>query len=103
MQLFGRWSYIVGYSRKQSALSGLAPEAVIGKHFFREIAPCPAVGDLQGKFPALRAAGQNGHTKLLFVFKYARGTKLIEVALVYDAKTDRSTLLVKVVRSEPSL
>lgn len=94
---------IVGYNRGESALSGLAPEAVIGKNFFRDVAPCTAVRDFEGKFQALRAAGKNGHTKLLFVFKFAGGTKLVEIAIVYDAKTDISTLLVKTVMSEPSV
>lgn len=94
---------IVSYNRGESTLSGLAPEAVIGKNFFRDVAPCTAVRDFEGKFQALRATGKNGHTKLLFVFKFARGTKLVEIAIVYDAKTDVSTLLVKTVMSEPAL
>jgi photoactive yellow protein len=94
---------IIGYSRGESALSGLAPEAVIGKHFFRDVAPCAAVQDFAGRLERLRATGASGQAKLRFVFKYARGTKLVEIAMTYDASTDISTLLVKAMMTEPNL
>jgi hypothetical protein len=40
---------------------------------------------------------------LRFVFKYARGAKLVEIAMVHDAATDVTTLLVKAILSEPNL
>jgi photoactive yellow protein len=76
---------------------------VIGKNFFRNIAPCAAVREFQGTLEAMRAKGKNDRAKLSFVFKYARGAKLVEVAMVYHADTDTATLLVKVVLSEPKL
>jgi photoactive yellow protein len=94
---------ITGYNTAESRLSGLAAAQVMGKHFFRDVAPCAAVQDFGGKFAALRASGQNGRGQLRFIFKYARGAKLVEVVMVYDAATDRSTLLVKPVLTEPKL
>jgi photoactive yellow protein len=94
---------VTGYNRAESVLSGLSPASVIGKNFFRQIAPCAAVRDFQGKLEALRATGENGSAKLLFVFKYARGAKLVDVAMVYQAATDSATLLVKVALTEPRL
>jgi photoactive yellow protein len=94
---------ITAYSCQESALSGLSPASVIGKNFFGEIAPCTAVKQFYGIFQGLRAKGKNGRSKLRFVFKYARGAKLVEVVLVYHATTDTTTLLVDVVLSEPRL
>ena len=94
---------IVGYNRQESALSGLSAGRVIGKNFFLDIAPCTAVKEFQGTLEAMRARGKNDRAKLRFVFTFARGAKLVEVAMVYDAKADASTLLVKVVLSEPKL
>jgi photoactive yellow protein len=94
---------VTGYNRAESVLSGLSPASVIGKNFFRQIAPCTAVRDFQGKLEALRGTGENGSARLLFVFKYAHGSKLVEIAMVYHAVTDSATLLVKVALSEPSL
>lgn len=102
IQLTGE-GIITAYSRAESVLSGLSPATVIGKNFFRQVAPCTAVKEFQGKFEALRSKGQDGSATLLFVFKYAGGAKLVEVVIVYHAATDTATLLVKVALSEPSL
>ena len=102
IQLAGN-GIITAYSQGESVLSGLSPEAVIGKDFFRDVAPCTAVQEFQGTLEKMRTKGENDRAKLRFVFKYARGAKLVEVAMVYHAATDAATLLVKVMLSEPKL
>ena len=72
-------------------------------NFFREVAPCTAVRRFYGIFQDLRAKGKNASSKLRFVFKYARGAKLVDVVIVYHATSDSATLLVEVVLSEPKL
>ncbi len=94
---------IVAYNRAESVLSGLAPEAVIGKNFFRDVAPCTAVKEFGGKFQSLRAKGENGRSKIRFLFTFARGAKLVEIAMLYRAATDTSTLLIRLALSEPHL
>ena len=94
---------VVAYNRSESALSGLAPEKVVGKNFFRDVAPCTSVKEFVGRFEALRAQGENGRSKMRFVFKFARGAKLVEIVMVYRAATDTATLLVKLVLSESRL
>jgi photoactive yellow protein len=102
IQLQGDGS-ITAYNRGESALSGLAPEAAVGRNFFRDVAPCTAVKEFGGKFDALRARRENGRAKLRFVFKFAHGARLVEVVMIYRAATDTATLLVKLVLSEPPL
>jgi len=92
---------ITAYNHGESALSGLSLASVIGKDFFREVAPCTAVQQFRGKLENLRAKGENGRAKLRFVFKFAHGSKLVEVAMAYHAAKDMATLLVKTVLSEP--
>jgi len=94
---------ITAYNRSESALSGLAPESVIGRNFFRDVAPCTAVQEFGGRFESLRAKGENGRAKLRFVFKFAHGARLVEIVMVYRVATDTSTLLVKLEMSEPNL
>ena len=94
---------IIAYNRSESSLSGLAPEEVLGKNFFRDVAPCTSVKEFVGRFEALRAKGENGRSKMRFVFKFARGAKLVEIVMVYRAATDTATLLVKLVLSESRL
>jgi photoactive yellow protein len=102
IQLSGE-GIITAYNRAESVLSRLSPASVIGKNFFRQVAPCTAVKDFHGTFQALRSKGQGGSANLLFVFKYSGGAKLVEVAIVYHAAADTATLLVKVALSEPNL
>jgi photoactive yellow protein len=94
---------ILAYNRAESALSGLAPEAVIGKNFFRDVAPCSAVKEFAGQVESLRAKGENGRAKIRFLFRFARGARLVEIAMVYRAATDTVTLLVRLALSEPKL
>jgi photoactive yellow protein len=94
---------VIAYNRGESALSGLAPEAVLGRNFFREVAPCTSVKEFGGQFEAMRAKGEDGRAKLRFLFTFAHGAKLVEIVMVYRAATDTSTLLVKLALSEPSL
>jgi photoactive yellow protein len=94
---------VIAYNRGESALSGLAPEAVLGRNFFREVAPCTSVKEFGGQFEAMRAKGEDGRAKLRFLFTFAHGAKLVEIVMVYRAATDTSTLLVKLELSEPSL
>lgn len=94
---------VIAYNRSESDLSGLTPERVLGKNFFRDVAPCTSVKEFGGQFAALRAKGVNGRAKLRFLFTFARGAKLVEVAMVYRAATDTSTLLIRLALAEPRL
>jgi photoactive yellow protein len=91
---------IVAYNRSESALSGLAPENVIGKNFFRDVAPCTSVKEFVGRYETLRAKRDNGRARMRFVFRFARGAKLVEIVMVYRAATDTATLLVRLISSE---
>jgi photoactive yellow protein len=91
---------IVAYNRSESTLSGLAPENVIGKNFFRDVAPCTSVREFVGRYETLRARSENGRAKMRFVFKFAHGAKLVEIVMVYRAATDTATLLVRLLLSE---
>ncbi len=41
---------ILYYSRAQASLTGRAPQQVLGRHFFRDVAPCTAVPEFYGRF-----------------------------------------------------
>jgi photoactive yellow protein len=94
---------IVAYNRSESALSGLAPENVLGKNFFQDVAPCTSVQEFAGRIATLRAKGENGRAKMRFVFRFAHGARLVEIVMVYRAAPDTVTLLVKLVLSQPPL
>lgn len=86
---------ILSYSKGESAYSRLPAETVLGKDFFREVAPCTRVQEFAGQLEAMRAAKQSGREELSFVFKFPHGAMLMRIAMLYDSQTDTCTLLVK--------
>ncbi len=65
---------ITAYSRAESELSGLSPDRVIGKNFFRQVAPCTAVREFQGALEESTRQGRErpSEAALCFYFR-ARG------------------------------
>jgi photoactive yellow protein len=77
---------ILAYNRGESALSGLAPEAGIGRNFFPDVAPCTAVKEFGGQLATLRAEGENARAKIRFVFRFAHGAKLVEIVMLASCR-----------------
>jgi photoactive yellow protein len=50
---------VVGYNKTEASLSKLDPARVVGKNFFRDIAPCTAVKEFAGELAKMRAFGAN--------------------------------------------
>lgn len=60
---------VLAYNRAESELAGRQPCEVIGKHFFREVAPCTAVQAFQGEFEVFcLGAGQPRTFQFTFLF-----------------------------------
>jgi photoactive yellow protein len=86
---------ITGYNKMESSFSGLDPGRIIGKNFFREIAPCASVKEFAGKLAKLRSSRSDGRTEFKFVFKFPRGAMLVSIVIVYDSGSDTAVILVK--------
>ena len=93
---------VIGYNRTEAVLSGLDPARVIGKNFFREIAPCTSVQQFSGELERMRSSGSNQRREFKFVFKFSHGATLVNLALVYDAASDTAVVLVKPMAKESS-
>ncbi|HXX20785.1 MAG TPA: PAS domain-containing protein [Candidatus Acidoferrum sp.] len=91
---------VIGYNRTEASLSGLDPARVIGKNFFREIAPCTLVREFSGELEKMRAAGVNARTEFKFLFKFVRGSMMVHLAMVYDAASDTAVVLVRPLAKE---
>lgn len=72
---------ILRYNAYESALSGLAPETVMGKNFFRDVAPCTRHEDFLGRFEAERS---NSHINLQFgfIFPFATQTRRVFIHIL---------------------
>jgi photoactive yellow protein len=86
---------IVEYNRAESALSRRTREDVLGRDFFREVAPCANVRELAGWLEDRRTRGITDVTRLEFVFSFPFGREVVALALTYDADTRQATLLAR--------
>lgn len=86
---------IVAYNEAEAALSGLRPEHVVGKHFFRDVAPCTSVQQFEGRLAALRASGKAGVAEFEFVFRFPKHAVLVSVRMIYSAASDSAVLVIR--------
>jgi photoactive yellow protein len=94
---------VIGYNKTEASLSKLDPSRVIGKNFFRDIAPCTAVKEFAGQLAKMRAFGANGRSEFRFLFKFRHGTVLVHLAMIYEAVGDTTILLVKPLAQQPDI
>lgn len=72
---------IVAYNDTESRMARLPVEAVIGRNFFTEVAPCTRVKDFEGRFRALAAGQGAGLVSFDFVFPFPFGAQRVSVLL----------------------
>lgn len=73
---------VIHYNDTEARLVGLPKERVIGRNFFREIAPCTRIREFEGRFEALAADPIGVRVQSFdFVFKFARGEQHVSVVM----------------------
>lgn len=82
------------YNAYESRLSRLAKDRVIGRNFFRDVAPCTAVKEFQGRFERFAAETGDGAESFDFVFPFAFGRQFVNVTFVRGAKSRQIKILV---------
>ena len=92
---------ITGYNEKEATISGLDPKRVVGKNFFNEVAPCTRVKQFAGELERMRYEGVNAKTEIRFLFKFARGTMMVQIVMVYLAISNSAVVMVKPLAQEP--
>lgn len=78
LDLTGR---IVAYNDAESRMARLPVEAVLGRNFFVEVAPCTRVKDFEGRFHALVAGEGPGLATFDFTFPFPFGAQRVTVML----------------------
>lgn len=91
---------VLEYNRFESELADRDPDAVVGRRFFSDVAPCTNVRELAGWLASARATARTQETRLQFVFAFATGRVLVDLSLSYHADSDTAHLLVRPVRRE---
>lgn len=73
---------VIHYNDTESRLVGLPKDRVIGRNFFRDIAPCTRIREFQGRFEELAANPIGVRVQTFdFVFKFARGEQHVSVVM----------------------
>lgn len=89
---------ILRYNRAESALSRLKPHEVIGRNFFRDVAPCTAVRDFQGRFEVFAAGTTSAAERFDWCFMFRWGRQDVTITLMRREQR-REIHVVVVVRS----
>jgi photoactive yellow protein len=74
---------ILKYNSYEANLAGLRRETVLGKNFFKQVAPCTDVQEFYGRFRDGVAAGKL-HCKFRYHFSFKRNPIDVTVTLFYS-------------------
>lgn len=86
---------IVGYNEYETRLSLLARERVIGKNFFRDVAPCTAVAAFEGRMQAFLRTQDRISESFDYFFAFAHGTATVEITFLRLPELDRVLIAVE--------
>ena len=82
------------YNRAESKFSGLAPDAVVGRHMFGEVAPCTNNSLVWGRFAEGIASGRLD-VRIAYTFSFRMRPTNVHLHLYRDPKTRTNWLLVR--------
>lgn len=76
---------IIAYNDTESRMARLPVEAVLGRNFFAEVAPCTRVKEFEGRFRSLAAGEGSQVTTFDFTFPFPFGAQHVSVILTRGA------------------
>lgn len=82
------------YNRAEARLARRAVDDVLGRHFFREVAPCTAVREFEGRFQELVRRTRPGRAEFEFLFRFGYGPVRVRIAMSRDPERARTTVMV---------
>lgn len=86
---------VLCFNAYESRLSGLAARDVIGRGFFREVAPCAAVQEFAGRYEAMVREDRAGVETFRYVFRFRGGERLVQVFLTYFPEKGEGLVIVR--------
>jgi photoactive yellow protein len=89
---------ITAYNSYEAALSRLDPERVIGRNFFRDIAPCTAVKEFEGRMRDFMRSPAKVSETFDYFFPFAHDP--INVTITFLKLPDRKSILIAIERTE---
>lgn len=87
---------VLEYNAAEAELAGVDAEAVLGRNFFTDVAPCTQVREFEGEFRKLVQANELASHEVNFVFRFSRGAVMVVVDLTWQPELARGALIVRV-------
>jgi photoactive yellow protein len=85
---------VLRYNACEESLSGLSRQKVVGKNFFKQVAPCADVQEFHGRFSAGVAAGEL-HSTFRFHFPFKKIPRDVTITMFYNATHKVTWVLVQ--------
>jgi photoactive yellow protein len=85
---------VLRYNKHEAGLSGLSQGRVVGKNFFKHIAPCTDIQEFYGRFRDGVAAGKL-HCTFRFHFAFEKNPRDVTVTLFYNDRNKTVWVLVQ--------
>jgi photoactive yellow protein len=75
--------YVLRFNAYEARASGRVPQSVLGRHFFREVAPCTSIQAFEGRYARMVRQGLPAAAGFRYLFRFAGGDRLMNVFLSY--------------------
>jgi len=82
------------YNTYESRLARLSKERVIGRNFFRDVAPCTAVQEFMGRFQRFVREDGDAAESFDYVFPFAFGRQHVNITFLRSSKNRQIKILV---------
>jgi photoactive yellow protein len=86
---------IQSYNHYEADLARLDPQHVVGKNFFREVAPCTGVKGFEGRLHTFLTTDDTTSETFAYRFPFAHGSVDVAVTFVQLAGTDSILIAVE--------
>jgi photoactive yellow protein len=85
---------VLRYNAYEAKLSGLSKQTVVGKNFFKQVAPCTDLKEFHGRFQAGVAAGEL-YCTFRFHFSFKKHPRDVTITLSYNKRDATVWVLVQ--------
>ena len=86
---------VEAFNAFESQLSGLTAARVLGRNFFRQVAPCTAVQEFEGRFRRMVEQGIAGMERFRYLFRFNEGERLVQITMTYLPEKRKGVLIVR--------
>lgn len=94
---------VLEYNTAESELSGLPRQGVLGRNFFRTVAPCTCVKQFEGRVQEMIASGKAARDEIGFLFKFPGRTTMVNLAMTYDPTRNEVILLIRKIQEHGAI